>query len=85
MAKIRITRELLEHLLDLPANVTVVRDSTLGWSDVEGEEIVTLLVDIAGNKANGSLALTNDDRTYALQYTETEIGTSLVSAIPVSD
>lgn len=26
-----------------------------------------------------------DDRTYALQYTETEIGTSLVSAIPVPD
>lgn len=76
MAYIRITSELLEHLLDLPDGVAIV--DVHSFKRVEDIPVVVLEVAGEGGGINGW-----DDTEYALQYQETESGTSLVSAIPV--
>lgn len=80
MATIRVTRELLEWALDLPANVELTGDAITA---VDGVECLTFEVKVAGGVANGPSGLAADG-TYALQYEETEHGLQLVSAIPVT-
>ncbi len=80
MAKIRITRELLEHLLDLPADVSIVT-SPISWVFTRGHQFLAVL-EVDGNP---EMFTAGREATYALQYEETDLGTSLVSAIPVPD
>lgn len=79
MARIRVTRELLEHLLDLPEGISVV-PSTPAWAVKDGHLLI--MFEVSGNDEVFDVG---PDATYALQYEETEHGTSLVSAIPVPE
>lgn len=74
MAKIRVTRELLEHLLDLPEGVTI---TAAGWID-RVDEVPVVCFYVEGPPPF------HQEVELALQYEETEAGTSLVSAIPVT-
>lgn len=82
MAHIRITTELLEHLLDLPEGVAIVDAG--GVKSVSGPDgpvmVIVLEVSGEGGPIDGWA-----DVEYALQYEETAQGTSLVSAIPVPE
>lgn len=78
MAKIRITRELLDHLLDLPESNQITPNEAVAV-DVDG--VICFVFDVTGD----SQLLPYGTTTYALQYEETEVGTSLVSALPVPD
>ncbi len=76
MATIRVTKELLEYVLDLPRGVHLLEASG-EWETVDGVETI-------------SFVTTGDDPVYgagnrklALQYEETEHGLMLVSAVPV--
>lgn len=81
MATIRITRELLEHALDLPEGVTIRGAlntyGVLGLDSVDGVPILKFKVDGPDEPWSGKNEL-------ALQYEENHEGFSLVSAIPVS-
>lgn len=80
MARIRLTTELLEHLLDLPEGAEVT--DVWGAFTEDGTRLVMFDLEVAtGSPAAG--VLQGEETVYALQYEETEVGTSLVSAIPV--
>lgn len=79
MARIRITRELLEHLLDLPAENQISLTVPAHGVIVGGVECFVFTV------GGDSPVLPADGGLWALQYEETDEGTSLVSAIPVPE
>lgn len=76
MAKLRVTRELLEYALDLPEGVTITAISgPVPLAD--GTEVIELQV-------VGDHDLFPDPTvTYACGYDETENGMALVEAVPV--
>lgn len=77
---IRVTRELLEHALDLPANVTVTGDVEM--TRVGEVECITFDVEVAGGVANGPSGIV-EGGSYALQYEETDFGLTIVSAVAI--
>lgn len=76
MATIRVTRELLEYALDLPQGVTI---EAIASAPVIVDGVVCIQLTVAGEDEPWA-----GDGLLALQYEETERGTSLVSAIPVT-
>jgi hypothetical protein len=76
MAKLRVTRELLEFALDLPDGVVITAISgptTL----TDGVEVFDMVVD---SEASEILA----DGSYALGYEETESGLALTDIVAVT-
>lgn len=79
MATIRITRELLEYVLDLPEGVHITGASSL-LVDYAGEDSTPVLsFDVTGPAPYGD----DSNVVLALQYEENEHGCQLVAAIPV--
>lgn len=80
MARIRVTTQLLEHLLDLPVGVGLTDVIEIKEVDGDGSKVQVVVFEIMGEseELDGWAEV-----EYALQYEETQHGTSLVSAIPV--
>lgn len=77
--EIRITSTLLEHALDLPEGCVIVKLG--GTTVVDGVPCISFGLSVL--PGTPAAEVFSEDRLYALQYEETEVGTSLVSAIPV--
>ena len=75
MAKLRVTRELLEYALDLPEGLTL--------TGITGPITLTDGVEVVELEVIGASVGVAEDGSYALGYTETEIGATLTEIVPV--